>query len=80
LPHPVLLVPSWQKPSASQQPFGQLFASHWHLPLTHSCPAAHETQAAPFAPHAELVGAVTHEFPLQHPVAQSAGRQFATQA
>jgi hypothetical protein len=35
-PHPLLFVPAWQTPVASQQPFEQLAASQTHAPSTHS--------------------------------------------
>ena len=79
-PQSALAVPAWQTPLASQQPVGQLFASHLHLPLTHSCPVGHDTQAAPSEPHSALVTDFTQVVPLQQPVAQSAGAQYATQA
>jgi hypothetical protein len=79
-PHPVLFVPAWQTPVASQQPFGQLAASQTHAPSTHPCPDGHATQAAPFAPHAAVVGDVTQVAPLQQPFVQSPAPQYATHA
>ena len=75
VPQSALAVPGWQTPDASQQPFGQLVASHWHAPSTHSWPAGQVTHAAPFAPHSAFVAGFTQAVPLQQPVAQSVGLQ-----
>jgi hypothetical protein len=79
LPQSVLDVPAWQLPLASQQPVGQLVASHTHAPFTHSCPVAHVAQSPPVVPQLALVLPVSQVVPLQHPVAQSAGPQNTTQ-
>jgi hypothetical protein len=80
VPQSALAVPGWQTPDASQQPCGQLVASHWHAPSTHSWPAGQATHAAPLAPHSASVAGFTQAVPLQHPDAQSVGPQYATQA
>jgi hypothetical protein len=79
-PQTALVSPGWQTPFASQQPVGQLAASHWHTPSTHDWSAGHAVQAAPSMPHWALVGGVTHVVPTQQPVAQSAALQYAVQA
>jgi hypothetical protein len=80
VPQTPLAVPNWQAPLPSQQPAGQLVESHVHTPATHSCPDGHTTHAPPLAPHSALAISVTQVVPLQHPVAQSAGAQYATHA
>ena len=75
VPQIALVVPCWQLPLPSQQPSEQLFASHVQAPAAHSCPARHETQAAPFAPHSACVFPARQTVPLQQPVAQSVGSQ-----
>jgi hypothetical protein len=70
-PHAALSVPGWHVRDASQQPSGQLVASHWQKPLTHSCPVAHATHAAPAKPHCAFDIAVTHVVPSQQPLWQS---------
>jgi hypothetical protein len=80
VPQALLAVPSWQTPEASQQPVGQLVASHTQTPFTHSCPDAHATQAAPAAPHSAPVFPASQVVPLQQPVAQLAGAQYGMQA
>jgi hypothetical protein len=78
VPH-VALPLVWQTPLLSQQPFGQLIASHWHAPPpdapAHSCQARHAVQAAPYAPHSPGSVPATQDVPLQQPVAQSLGSQ-----
>jgi hypothetical protein len=69
-PHTVLLVPGWQTPFASQQPLGQLAASHKHEPLMHSCPPPHEMQMSPFTPQAPFASPRTQVVPLQQPFGQ----------
>jgi hypothetical protein len=71
VPQYVLLSAVWQFPVASQQPLGQDVALQTHAPLTHACPAAQDTQAAPSVPHAALVGGLTQLEPLQQPLGQS---------
>ena len=82
VPQIALVVPGWQTPFASQQPAGQLFASHKQLPppgpATHSCPAGQALQAAPSAPHSVFEVPARQLTPLQQPVAHSAGLQKAT--
>ena len=80
LPQSAFAVPGRQTPLTEQQPFGQLFASHLHLPPAHSCPTGHDTQAAPSEPHSAFVVVFTQVVPLQHPVAQSLALQYAAQA
>jgi hypothetical protein len=48
VPHWVARVPAWQTPELSQQPVGQLVASHTHAPPTQRWPSAH----TPELPHA----------------------------
>jgi hypothetical protein len=71
-------------PLPSQQPVGQLVELHWQAPPpetpAHCWPAGQATQAAPFAPHRGLVVPAAQAVPLQQPVGQSAGAQYATQA
>jgi len=71
-----------QTPLASQQPLAQLFPSHWHAPPpetgTHSCPAGHTTQAAPCEPQSAFPVPPAQVVPLQQPVEQSVGSQYAT--
>jgi hypothetical protein len=80
LPHTALLVPGWHTPDASQQPFGQLAASHRHAPATHSWPSGHAAQTAPFAPHWARVGGFTQLVPSQQPPAQFDSPQYAAHA
>jgi hypothetical protein len=80
LPHAALALPGWQLPLPSQQPLAQLVASHWHTPLTHSCPARHAQQAAPSAPQKSLVFPGSQVAPLQQPLGQSPALQYAMHA
>jgi len=77
-PHAPFAVPAWQFPLPSQQPTAQLAALQAHAPLTHSCPTAHWTHAAPFAPHSAFVAGFTQVVPAQHPDVQFEGPQYAT--
>jgi hypothetical protein len=49
-----------QPPSAVQQPATQLAPPHVHAPLTHASPGVQTAHAAPPAPQAAVLVAVTH--------------------
>jgi hypothetical protein len=80
VPHALLAVPVWHVPPASQQPFGQLVASHSHTPATQAWPLAQATQAAPSTPH--VATALGWQLPLasQQPLGQLAASHSHTPA
>jgi hypothetical protein len=58
LPHAPRVVPDSQKPSASQQPIGQLEALHvvpMHAPPVQESPGGHGRHALPPTPHADVL-------------------------
>jgi len=77
-PQAVSIVPAWHTPRASQQPNGQVFASHvtgsTQAPpappsnATHdSRPCVQSTQEAPSRPHAVEAVPAVHTLAEQHP-------------
>jgi hypothetical protein len=74
VPHAIGLVPVSQKPRASQQPVGQVFASQvvpMHTPLVQVSPGGQGRHALPPVPHAEVLVPVSHLPRLsQHPEGQ----------
>lgn len=70
LPQAVVVLPGWQVPLLSQQPFGQLLALHAQEPFAQVWPDAQVTQAAPPVPQCLLV--LVRQVPLlsQQPLGQ----------
>ena len=74
LPHALVLLPISQKPRASQQPVGHVFASQtgpMHMPAGQESPGGHGRHAWPPFPHAVVLSPGSHTpRPSQHPVGQ----------
>jgi hypothetical protein len=73
-----LVVPVWQTPYASQQPFGQLVALQPHPPAMHSCPVGQATHATPPEPQSTSVFPGRQVVPAQQPAGHDVALQLLT--
>lgn len=80
VPHWPALSPGWQTPLASQQPVGQLVASHTHAPLTQWSPAP-QAAVPPqrHAPSRQLFACTGSQVPHASPAAAQVETEKATQ-
>ena len=81
MPQSAEVLPDWQTPLPSQQPFGQVAGPHTgvtHVPPWQRSVVEQTVHCPPPVPQPAALSPVVQEFPLQHPLGQLEGPQLVT--
>jgi len=81
MPQSADVLPAWQTPLPSQQPFGQVVGLHTgvtHVPPWQRSVVGQTLHFSPPVPQPAALSPVVQEFPLQHPFGQLEGPQLVT--